>query len=337
MIRKASIGAAVLVAAAAGNLAWSQAPAPTILTIDLTGYTEYQADIYDASKYGKNSDKTPSTGTGAFGVATILGDIVAVNGQPAKGLYVGRSRAVGASPTPTPGQSPGDTTATALREHVFKIMRPDGTQIGTIVSLGFSGGDAPPGAPSGGTGGDWAIVGGTGAFLGARGQMKGWGGTPFAKANGASMAEDPINRLVYHAAATWRFTLHIIPMSRPEVVMTSNGPAVTHSRDFTLVSLLKPATAGEVLSLFATGLGPVRAGVDPGLPFPSSPLAVVNSPVEVTVNGMPAEVLGAVGYPGSVDGYQINFRVPPDTAKGAATIQLTAAWVSGSPATIVVQ
>ncbi len=41
-------------------------------------------------------------------------------------------------------------------------------------------------------------------------------------------------------------------------------------------------------------------------------MAVVNSPVEVTVNGKAAEVLGAVGYPFAVDAYQVNFRVPPD-------------------------
>src|SRR5207248_114893 len=32
----------------------------------------------------------------------------------------------------------------------------------------------------------------------------------------------------------------------------------------------------------------------------------------------PAEILAAVGYPGAVDGYQVNFRVPSDTAKGPA-------------------
>jgi len=331
------IGAAILLIAASSDSALAQGPPPTILTIDLAGYTEYQADIYDASKYGKNPDKTPSTGTGQFGVATILADIIAVNGQPAKGLYVGRSRVAGVSPTPTPGTGIADTPVTALREHVFKIMQPDGTPIGTIVSLGFSGADAPPGAPSGGTGGDWAIVGGTGAFLGARGQVRGWGGTQFAKANAASMAEDPINRLVYHASGTFRFTLHIIPMSRPEVVMTANGPAITHSHDFSLVSASKPAVAGEVLSLFATGLGPVRPGVDPGQPFPSSPLAAVNSPVQVQVNGNPAEVLGAVGYPGSTDGYQWNFRRPKGTAKGTAPIQVGAAWIAGPPVSIPVQ
>lgn len=84
--------------------------------------------------------------------------------------------------------------------------------------------------------------------------------------------------------------------------LTLTGPAVTHASDFSLVTASKPATAGEILSLFATGLGPTRPAVDLGSPFPATPLAVVNSPVEVTVNGKPAEVLAAVGYPGAVDG-----------------------------------
>jgi hypothetical protein len=306
--------------------------------VDLAGYTEYREDVSDPPKFGLNPDKTPSAVvTQNFIVATILGDIVAVNGQPAKGLYVGRSRVAGVSPAPTPGTGIADTTVTALREHVFKIMQPDGTQIGTIVSLGFSGADAPPGAPAGGTGGDWAIVGGTGAFLGARGQVRGWGGTQFAKAQAASMFEDPMNRRAYHAAGIFRFTLHIIPMTVPQISVTPSGPAVVHSSDFTLVSASKPAAAGEVLSLFATGLGPVRAAIDPGQPFPSSPLAVLNSPVEVTVNGKPADVLGAVGYPGSVDGYQINFQVPPDTPKGTASLQVTAAWIASAAVNVAVQ
>ena len=134
-----------------------------------------------------------------------------------------------------------------------------------------------------------------------------------------------------------RWIAHLIPMARPEVTKLPTGPAITHSSDFSLVTAAKPATQGEILSLFATGLGPVIPGVDPGQPFPSSPLAVVNSPVEVMVNGKAAEVLSAVGYPGAVDAYQVNFRVPPDTAKGPASIQVTAAWISGTPVSIPVQ
>ena len=47
--------------------------------------------------------------------------------------------------------------------------------------------------------------------------------------------------------------------------------------------------------------------------------------------------LGAVGYPGSVNGYQVNFRVPTDAQKGTASVQVIAAWISGPPATFPVQ
>ena len=61
------------------------------------------------------------------------------------------------------------------------------------------------------------------------------------------------------------------------------------------------------------------------------------TPVTVTVNGKPAEVLAAVGYPGSLDGYQVNFRVPADAAKGVATVPLSAAWIAGPLVSITVQ
>jgi uncharacterized protein (TIGR03437 family) len=126
-------------------------------------------------------------------------------------------------------------------------------------------------------------------------------------------------------------------MAVPQIVTTPNGPAAAHSSDFSLVTSSKPAAAGELLSLFATGLGPVTPGVDPGRPFPSSPLAAVNSPVEVMVNGKAAEVLSAVGYPGAADGYQVNFRMPSDVAKGVASIQVSSAWIAGTPVNITVQ
>ena len=42
-------------------------------------------------------------------------------------------------------------------------------------------------------------------------------------------------------------------------------------------------------------------GIEPGQPFPATPLQVVNSPLEVMVNARSADVLGAAGYPASVD------------------------------------
>ena len=77
--------------------------------------------------------------------------------------------------------------------------------------------------------------------------------------------------------------------------------------------------------------------LEPGDPFPLSPLALVNSPVSITVNGQPAEVLYAGGYPGTNDRYQVNFRMPAGVTSGAASLQVTAAWVPGSAVTVAVQ
>jgi uncharacterized protein (TIGR03437 family) len=48
-------------------------------------------------------------------------------------------------------------------------------------------------------------------------------------------------------------------------------------------------------------------------------------------------VLSAVGFPGAVDGYQVNFQVPPDTRAGVATVQVSAAWIAGAAVSITVQ
>jgi len=114
----------------------------------------------------------------------------------------------------------------------------------------------------------------------------------------------------------------------PRVVLTTGGAAVTHSSDYELVTAENPAAPGEILTLFATGLGPTRPAVDPGKPFPSSPLANVTLPVEVRANGTLAEVLAAVGVPGAVDGYQVNFRLLANTLKGLASLQVSAGMVA---------
>ena len=307
-----------------------------ILVVDVENLVAYSEDTSDLSKFATGPNATPAALPKNFNFRVDIGDIVAVNGQPARGTITRNNRQVLPNTTPNPGQAIADTVRGAVHLDSLEILKSDGTPIGTIVSYGLGLGPPAPGAPLSITQANLAITGGTGAFLGARGQ---WGQavTPQTIAvRQASVTEDPANRRL-NGGGRVRFVLQVIPMFRPEVVITSSGPAVTHSNDFSPVTAAKPAAAGEILSLFATGLGPSRPGVDPGQPFPSSPLSVVNSPVAVMVNGKTAEVLSAVGFPGAVDGYQVNFRVPPDTAKGTAGIQVSAAWITGSEVRIAVQ
>jgi uncharacterized protein (TIGR03437 family) len=149
------------------------------------------------------------------------------------------------------------------------------------------------------------------------------------------MAEDPANRRI-NGGGTIRFFLHVIPLTTPQIATTAGGPAVFHA-DFSPVTPAKPAKGGEVLIVKATGLGPTRPGVDPGQPFPIDALQEVNSPVDLTVNGQAAGVINAIGWPGLLDTYRLDFRMPPDTATGTATIQVSAAWIAGTPVSIAVQ
>ena len=321
---------------------------PVTLKVELQNVIFYEVDSSDSSKFGTNPNITPSglscagpSFGGHLGNSILaLGDIVAVNGRAARGTYSASGRSLCLSPTPVPGQPIADITHGPMLSEIWEFLQSDGTAVGSIMTQGVRlGGPSPPGPPSGNH--NFAIVGGTGAFLGARGQTsnansnQGLGNTGVT-APSRSITEDPANRRL-NGGGHLVWTLYVIPMSRPEVAMTPSGPAVAHSTNFSLVSASKPAVAGEILSLFATGLGPTRPGVEPGQPFPADPLAVVNSPLEVIVNGKAVEVLGAVGLTGTNDGYQVNFRLPQDVGKGSATIQVSAAWITSTPISIPVQ
>jgi len=308
------------------------APPVTVLEIDQENGVTYYEDVGDPSKFASSQGATEAV-VRNFQAWVFIADIVAVNGRPAKGTVACKGRFFRMLPNPGPSFAIADVTHANLNETYVEIQQADGTPVGVIMSTGFTFGPRPPGAPAGSVG-NLAIAGGTGAFVGARGfgvHRFGSGGR-----TASSMTEDPANRRVL-GGLSFHLTLHLIPMTRPEVVMIAGGPAIVHASDFTLVTASKPARAGEILSLFATGLGPTRPGIDAGKPFPADPLQVANSPVEVTVNGKSAEVLAAVGFPGSTDGYQVNFRMPGDTVRGSAAVQVSAAWVAGSEVKIAVQ
>jgi hypothetical protein len=327
-----------LCAAAFSQPGLGQVPTASILRIDTVNAVAYFEDTGDISKFTTDPNlAAPMLQGKIFNRQVALADLQAVNGQPVMGVHTRVGTNLGLGNVPTPGHAIADLVRNAELDIVFEILKTDGTPIGTIMASGFNGGASPPGSPSKVTVGNFVVTAGTGAFFGARGEVGAEDPPPgVVVQRGASITEDPENRR-RNGGGTQRWVVHLIPMYVPQIVTTANGPAVTHSSDYSLVTSSKPATAGEVLSLFATGLGPTIPAVDPGQPFPSSPAATVNSPIEVKVNGKSAEVLGAVGFPGSVEGYQVNFRVPPDATKGVATIQVSAAWIAGTVVSIAVQ
>jgi uncharacterized protein (TIGR03437 family) len=326
----------IAIAALAIASGQGQLPPASILEIQVENAVRYQEDISDLSRFATNPDVTTAIAPKNFFFRVNIGDIVAINGQPAKGTMTRNNRTVDLSPTPNPGQAIADTVRNSVIADTFEILNLDGTPIGTIVSYGLAAGFPAPGAPLSITQGNFAIVGGTGAFLGARGQ---WGNAVTAQTiteRLASVTEDPANRR-RNGGGRLKFVLQVVPMFAPQVAMTASGPAVFHADDFSLVTPAKPAKAGEVLIARATGLGPTRPGVNPGQPFPTASLQEVNSPVAVTVNGQSADLINKLGWPELVDTYRVDFRVPEGTTAGMAAIQLTVAWIAGSTVSIPIQ
>jgi uncharacterized protein (TIGR03437 family) len=335
MIRTLKIQSVVAFCGAALSLTgYGQTRPATLIQVDVENNAFYNYDTFDNTKLAGNPAATTPVAARNFQMVLGLGDIVAINGKPAKGTQVIRLSVLNLSPSATPGQAISDSTWANVNDQVLDVLQPDGTRVGTILASGFGGGPAPPGAPlSAVLGSNLAITGGTGAFLGARGQIE---VKSAVQGRAASISEDPAYRR-NRTGGSRTFIVHLIPMSQPEIVLLPSGPAVVHSANYSLVDATRPAKAGELLTLYATGLGPTRPGVDPGSPFASDPVQYANSPIEVSVNGTPAEVLYSGGYTGTTDGFQINFRVPAGVPSGIATLQLSAAWVSGAAVKIPIQ
>jgi uncharacterized protein (TIGR03437 family) len=304
----------------------------SLLTIEVDNYVPYWIDVQDPQTFGSNPGITPAKG-GVFQRFVFMGDIVSINGQPAKGIWTATTVNVTMSPTPQAKQAIADGVRGRIIQMYFDLMQADGTPIGTIMAAGLTEGSPAPGAPVVQTTDSIAIIGGTGAFLGLRGQA---GQIDHGSPRQASAVEDPANRRI-NGGAKRSYVLHLLPMGTPEIVSLNAGPAVAHSSDGSPVTAANPAHHGEALTLYATGLGPTRPGVNPGEPFPADGPQAVNSPVQVMVSGTPAPVMYAGGYPGAVNRYQVNFRLPDNTASGLASLSLNVAWINGSEVNIPVQ
>ena len=308
--------------------AWAQAPRAITLDIEWENSVGYLDDLPDPSKL-VTSPGIPTFNLRNFMRFIAIADIISVNGKPAKGNWVLGGRLVQVFSTPMAGQAIGDLPVRGSMADVhLEILNNDGTPIGTIMTSGFTGGNAPPGLPGFC---NLAVIGGTGAFQGVTGALA----SPNFSTRPTSMAEDPASRRI-NGGTRGHFFAYLTATGSPEIVTTASGPAVFHG-DFSPVTATRPGRAGETLILSVTGLGPTRPGLAPGTPFPETPIQEVNSPLEVTVNGKSAEVLNKIGWRGTSDTYRVDIRVPDGTTPGMAALQVTAAFIPGRAVSIPVQ
>ena len=80
-----------------------------------------------------------------------------------------------------------------------------------------------------------------------------------------------------------------------------------------------PATAGDVVAVFATGLGATQPAVSTGVAAPGAePLTRATTTATATVGGKPASVSFAGLAPGFVGLYQVNVQIPTGVSTGSA-------------------
>jgi uncharacterized protein (TIGR03437 family) len=90
------------------------------------------------------------------------------------------------------------------------------------------------------------------------------------------------------------------------------------TNDYTLNGGTAPATKGQTVVLYVTGIGVTNVPLENTL-VPATPAVTPSAAVTVTVGGQPATVVGVASPPGSVPGLlQINAQIPNTAPTGAA-------------------
>jgi uncharacterized protein (TIGR03437 family) len=97
-----------------------------------------------------------------------------------------------------------------------------------------------------------------------------------------------------------------------------------------------PAKAGDVITIYCTGLGEVDHPVQSGSPASLTQLSNTVNKATATVGGVAAQVLFSGLTPGSVGLYQVNAVVPSVAAGNQVPVTITVAGQTSPPATIAV-
>jgi uncharacterized protein (TIGR03437 family) len=115
--------------------------------------------------------------------------------------------------------------------------------------------------------------------------------------------------------------------------------SIVRSDGVTLVPPGTPATAGDTIVIYCTGLGAVTPPVQEGSAAPTTPpLSTTVNSVAVTIGGQQAPVAFSGLAPGYAGLYQINVVVPSGVAPGnAVPVVLTVSGQTGPPVTIAIK
>jgi minor extracellular serine protease Vpr len=107
--------------------------------------------------------------------------------------------------------------------------------------------------------------------------------------------------------------------------------------DYSLIGPGNPASRGDILILYTTGLGPLSQNLRDGYAAPSDPLAYTLDPFQVVVAGEQCRLLFSGLAPGFVGLYQINLQLPSDLPAGNLQMQIFSPFANSQIVTLPVR
>jgi uncharacterized protein (TIGR03437 family) len=121
----------------------------------------------------------------------------------------------------------------------------------------------------------------------------------------------------------------------PGIFTANNQPVIVDSSG-NLSGTSNPATAGSVIQIYCTGLGPVATPPPTGSSATGASPTLTN-PI-VVIGGVQATVLSSSLVPGTVGEYQLKVQVPAGITPGSAvTLVLDMDGFVSNPVTIAVK
>ena len=116
----------------------------------------------------------------------------------------------------------------------------------------------------------------------------------------------------------------------------SGAGAILHASDSSLVTPERPARPGELLEIFATGLGSTSPAVESGLPASANPLSNTRTTPSITIGEISVPVTLSFLVPAFVGLYQVNIEVPVGVPAGEHDLVLTSNGVASNPVRIFI-
>ncbi len=128
-----------------------------------------------------------------------------------------------------------------------------------------------------------------------------------------------------------------VAATAPAIFSNASGSgAILKNIDFSMVSAANPATAGDLVLVFSTGLGLTTPPLATGDLAPIYP-TYQTAPTTATIGGQAATVVYSVAAPGFAGLYQTALQVPTGLTPGSVNVALTVGGVTSNTVTMTVK